>query len=133
MARNNDRDRGKRVVKDIRPRPKTQVCAFCAEQAEWVDYKNVNLLGRFVGDRGKIRARRVTGNCAQHQREVAAAIKTAREVALLPYAQRTFSERGPGRGSRRGPRRDGPDEKTTAPGESVVTDVDTDEFEEVDA
>jgi small subunit ribosomal protein S18 len=51
-----------------------------------------------MSDRGKIRARRVTGNCAQHQRDVATAIKTARELALLPYTQRTVSERGPGRG-----------------------------------
>jgi ribosomal protein S18 len=66
-----------------------------------VDYKDVNLLRRFMSDRGKIRARRVTGNCAQHQREVATAIKTARELALLPYTHRTVSERGPGRGSPR--------------------------------
>ena len=68
-----------------------------------------------MSDRGKIRARRVTGNCQQHQREVAVAIKTSRELALLPYTQRTVSERGPGRGPRgaggpprgdRGPRRD---------------------------
>src|SRR4051812_44608631 len=50
-----------------------------------------------MSDRGKIRARRVTGNCAQHQRDVAVAIKTARELALLPYTQRTVTERGPGR------------------------------------
>jgi hypothetical protein len=63
-----------------------------------------------MSDRGKIRARRVTGNCAQHQRDVAVAIKTAREVALLPYTQRTMSEsRGPrGGGGGRGPRRDAP-------------------------
>src|ERR1700760_1404810 len=98
MARNNDRDRGKRVVKDTRPRGKKKVCVFCKDHAVWVDYKDVNLLRKFMSDRGKIRARRVTGNCAQHQREVAVAIKTARELALLPYTQRTVSERGPGRG-----------------------------------
>ncbi len=108
MARNNDRDRGKRAVKDTRPRGKKKVCIFCKEHAVWVDYKDVNLLRRFMSDRGKIRARRVTGNCAQHQRDVQVAIKTARELALLPYAQRTVSERGPGRGGRgSGPRRDG--------------------------
>ena len=101
MARNNDRDRGtKRSIKDSRPRGKKKVCIFCKEQAEWVDYKDVNLLRRFMSDRGKIRARRVTGNCSQHQREVQVAIKTAREVALLPYTQRTVNERGPGRTSR---------------------------------
>jgi small subunit ribosomal protein S18 len=97
VARNNDRDR-KRAAKDTRPRGKKKVCIFCKDHADWVDYKDVNLLRRFMSDRGKIRARRVTGNCAQHQRDVATAIKTARELALLPYTQRTVSERGPGRG-----------------------------------
>lgn len=109
MARNNDRDRdrgSKRVLKDNRPRGKKKVCIFCKEHVTWVDYKDVNLLKRFMSDRGKIRSRRVTGNCAQHQRDVQVAIKTAREVALLPYTQRTVSERGPGRGPR-GPRPDG--------------------------
>jgi len=107
MARNNDRDRGtKRTVKDNRPRGKKKVCIFCKEQVEWVDYKDVNLLRRFMSDRGKIRARRVTGNCAQHQRDVQVAIKTARELALLPYTQRTVNERGPGRPSRGGRRED---------------------------
>ncbi len=100
MARNNDRDRdrGKRATKDTRPRTKKRVCIFCKDHVEWVDYKDLNLLRRFMSDRGKIRARRVSGNCAQHQRDVAVAIKTARELALLPYTQRTVSERGPGRG-----------------------------------
>ena len=98
MARNNDRDRGtKRTLKDTRPRGKKKVCMFCKDHAVWVDYKDVNLLRRFMSDRGKIRARRVTGNCAQHQRDVQVAIKTARELALLPYTQRTVNERGPGR------------------------------------
>jgi small subunit ribosomal protein S18 len=108
MARNNDRDRGaKRTIKDTRPRGKKKVCIFCTDHAGWVDYKDINLLRRFMSDRGKIRTRRVTGNCSQHQREVQVAIKTARELALLPYAQRTVNERGPGRGpGRGGPRRD---------------------------
>ncbi|MCA1833958.1 MAG: 30S ribosomal protein S18 [Actinobacteria bacterium] len=53
-----------------------------------MDYKDTQLLRRFISDRGKIRARRVTGTCAQHQRDVATAIKNAREMALLPYAAR---------------------------------------------
>jgi len=114
MARNNDRDRGKRVVKDTRPRTKKKVCIFCKERADWVDYKDVNLLRRFMSDRGKIRARRVTGNCAQHQRDVQVAIKTARELAMLPYAQRTVSERGPGRGGGRGRREERPDADTAS-------------------
>lgn len=102
MARNNDRDRGtKRGGKDLARRGgKKKVCIFCKERADWVDYKDTNLLRRFMSDRGKIRARRVTGNCAQHQRDVAVAIKTARELALLPYTQRTVTERTGGRGGR---------------------------------
>jgi ribosomal protein S18 len=54
----------------------------------WVDYKDTQLLRKFMSDRGKIRARRVTGTCQQHQVDVATAIKNAREMALLPYASR---------------------------------------------
>ena len=102
MPRNSDRDRDrKRGTKDTGRRTKKKVCIFCKEHIEWVDYKDVNLLRRFMSDRGKIRARRVSGNCAQHQRDVAVAIKTARELALLPYTQRTVSERTGARGRRR--------------------------------
>ncbi len=121
MARGNDRDRGRRAPRDDRRRPgKKKVCIFCAEHLPWVDYKEVNLLRRFMSDRGKIRARRVTGNCAQHQREVAVAIKTARELALLPYATRVSSSRGGRGGGGRGRDRDdrGPsrDERPPRPG-----------------
>ena len=89
-----------------RGRPK--FCVFCAQGAEWVDYKDVNTLRRFLSDRGKIRSRDNTGTCKQHQREVAVAIKTARELALLPYAERVpMSDRPGGRGGRGGPRGDG--------------------------
>ena len=66
-------------------KPKKKVCAFCKEKAAAVDYKDTNLLRKFISDRGKIRARRVTGNCSQHQRDIAIAIKNSREMALLPY------------------------------------------------
>src|SRR5579863_9672124 len=103
MARNNDRDRTtRRAPRDTGRRTKKKICIFCKDHAEWVDYKDVNLLRKFMSDRGKIRARRVSGNCAQHQRDVATAIKTARELALLPYTQRTTSERPGGRGMGRG-------------------------------
>ena len=118
MGRNNDRDRGtKRAPKDDRRRnAKKKVCIFCTEHLDWVDYKEVNLLRRFMSDRGKIRARRVSGNCSQHQREVAVAIKTARELALLPYAQRTVTERSGGRGGGRGgPGRERRDQPMPAP------------------
>src|SRR5487761_2151026 len=107
MARNNDRDRGnsnstRRAPKDTGRRMKKKVCIFCKDQIAHVDYKEINLLRKFMSDRGKIRARRVSGNCAQHQRDVAVAIKTARELALLPYTQRTVSERAGARGGRGG-------------------------------
>jgi small subunit ribosomal protein S18 len=100
MARNNDRDRStRRAPKDNGRRTKKKVCIFCKDQIAFVDYKEVNLLRKFMSDRGKIRARRVSGNCSQHQRDVAVAIKTARELALLPYTQRTTSDRPGGRGA----------------------------------
>src|SRR5687768_12860918 len=97
--------------KDSGKKFKKKVCIFCKDGVDFVDYKDVNLLRRFMSDRAKIRARRVSGNCAQHQREVATAIKTAREVALLPYTVRVTSSRGGGRPGRdrdddRGPRRE---------------------------
>ena len=68
------------------PKPmKKKACAFCKEGVTYIDYKDVSLLRKFVSDRGKIRACRVTGNCMQHQRDVAAAVKNAREMALLSY------------------------------------------------
>ena len=66
-------------------RMKKKVCHFCQEKVDFIDYKDVALLRRYMSDRAKIRARRVTGNCPLHQREVAVAIKNAREMALLPY------------------------------------------------
>jgi small subunit ribosomal protein S18 len=91
-----------------RGRPK--ICQFCAARSEWVDYKDINVLRRYMNDRGRIRARGATGTCAQHQRDVAVAIKTARELALLPYTMRTVA---PGAGDRRGgPRREGPAPRT---------------------
>ncbi|MGQ0844118.1 MAG: 30S ribosomal protein S18 [Sporichthyaceae bacterium] len=66
-------------------KPKKKVCQFCKEKTEYIDYKDTHLLRRFISDRGKIRARRVTGNCTQHQRDIAVAVKNSREMALLPY------------------------------------------------
>ena len=107
-----------------RGRPK--VCIFCAEHIEWVDYKDTNLLRRFINDRGRIKARGATGTCAQHQRDVAVAIKTARELVLLPYVVRTLSS---DRGDRRGPRRGRPTDGSPAPvdGEEEAAGDDSDE------
>ena len=126
-------DNRKRIRQEAPRRGKKKVCIFCVEHIPWVDYKDVNLLRRFMSERGKIRARRVTGNCTQHQREVAVAIKTARELALLPYTQRTVSERtggrgpGGGRGGGRGPS----DRERGA--EADVVDIDVDEDDAVDS
>jgi small subunit ribosomal protein S18 len=73
------------MPKPVIRKVKKKVCAFCKENAQPIDYKDTNLLRKFMSDRNKIRARRVTGNCTQHQREIATAVKNAREVALLPY------------------------------------------------
>ena len=101
MARSNYRGgTSRRAPKDLGRRIKKKPCALCRDGAEWVDYKDVPLLRKFMSDRGKIRSRRVTGNCAQHQRDIAEAIKNARELLLLPYTQRTVTERPGARGGR---------------------------------
>ncbi|MBQ9833521.1 MAG: 30S ribosomal protein S18 [Clostridia bacterium] len=72
----------------MRPRPRKsrrKVCAFCVEKANYIDYKDVNKLRKYVTERGKIMPRRMSGVCAEHQRSLAIAIKRARIVALLPY------------------------------------------------
>jgi small subunit ribosomal protein S18 len=65
--------------------PRRKVCTFCTDKVEVIDYKQPELLRRFLTDRGKIRPRRRTGTCAKHQRRLATAIKRARHLALLPY------------------------------------------------
>ncbi len=82
----------KRNTKRRRPtaadsRRRKKVCAFCRRDGDGpaIDYKDISTLRRYMSDRGKIRARRVTGNCGIHQRKISIAIKNAREMALLPY------------------------------------------------
>ncbi|HYZ46776.1 MAG TPA: 30S ribosomal protein S18 [Actinomycetota bacterium] len=87
MARERDR-RSKKPSSKTPIRKKRKFCQFCADKVDYVDYKDIALLRRFLSERGKIRARRVTGNCSQHQRFVATAIKNAREMALIPYSSR---------------------------------------------
>lgn len=83
--------------KDNARRSKKKTSILNTDQVDYVDYKDVNLLRKFMSERAKVRARRVTGNNAQQQTEVARAIKNAREMALLPYANRVTQQRG-GRG-----------------------------------
>ena len=91
MAR--DRDRRKSPANDRRRVQKKKVSILTQEKIDWVDYKDVNLLRRFMSERAKIRARRVTGNNAQQQREIARAIRVACEMALLPYSVRQVTQR----------------------------------------
>lgn len=69
-------------------KPRRKVCYFCSEKIDYIDYKDVPLLRKYVSEKGKIRPRRVTGTCTQHQGKLALAIKSAREMALLPYTSR---------------------------------------------
>lgn len=66
-------------------RPRKKVCAFCAEKVQDLDYKEVARLRKYITERGKILPRRISGNCAKHQRQLTVAIKRARNIALLPY------------------------------------------------
>ena len=78
--RNNDEDGMPRQRKI-----KKKVCAFCADKALIIDYKEADKLKRYVSEKGKILPRRVTGLCAKHQREITVAIKRARSIGLLPF------------------------------------------------
>ncbi len=75
------------MINKKRSRRKKRVCAFCAEKVNTIDYKDVAKLRKFVSERGKILPRRITGNCAKHQRVLTVAIKRARHVALMAYVQ----------------------------------------------
>lgn len=66
-------------------RPRRKVCSFCVDKVEEIDYKDVAKLRRYITERGKILPRRISGNCAKHQRHMTTAIKRARNVALLPF------------------------------------------------
>lgn len=68
-------------------RRRKKVCVFCASENNVIDYKDTNKLKRYVSERGKILPRRITGNCAKHQRALTVAIKRARHIALMPYVQ----------------------------------------------
>ena len=90
-------------AKDLRKPRKKKVSPIVKDKIEYIDYKDVNLLRAFISDRAKIRGQRVSGNNRQQQRDVAKAIKVAREMALIPYAQRVVTQR---KGDRRRGRSD---------------------------
>lgn len=80
-------------------RPRVKQCQFCRDKTKYIDYKDTQLLRKYMTDRGKIKPRRVTGACTQHQNDIALAIKRAREMALVPYLVPIVSNRvGRGRG-----------------------------------
>ncbi len=83
MADRQDRD-NRRPMGGRKGRRK--VCNFCVDKADYIDYKDVAKLRRFISERGKILPRRVTGTCAHHQRGLTVAIKRARHLALLPFS-----------------------------------------------
>jgi small subunit ribosomal protein S18 len=134
-----------RAPKEINKKFKKKTSVLVTDKVDFVDYKDVNLLNRFVSDRSKIRNRRVTGNTVQQQRDIANAVKNAREMALLPYTKRVSQtragrpprdrdEEGGGRGGREdGGGRGGRDSfkaDTVIPdlvSEVDVVDVDTDD------
>ena len=66
-------------------RAKKKICGFCVDKVTDIDYKDVSKLKKFVSERGKILPRRISGNCAKHQRQMTIAVKRARHIALLPY------------------------------------------------
>ncbi len=101
-------------AKDNSRRRKKKVSVLTQESIGYVDWKDINLLRRFMSDRAKIRARQVTGNNQQQQKEIARAIKNAREMALLPYNNRITTQRSATR-SRDDNRVDGPAPQPTAP------------------
>ena len=127
-----------RAPKDTNPKKfKKKTSVLVTDKVDYVDYKDVNLLSRFVSDRSKIRNRRVTGNSVQQQRDIANAIKNSREMALLPYTKRVSNTR-PGRPPRdgeRGPRRDAAAASDDA-AEDIIedgADIDTDDTADVEA
>ena len=73
------------IKRDRNRRPRKKVCSFCVDKVELIDYKDAGKLRRYITERGKILPRRISGNCAKHQRQLTVAIKRARNIALLPF------------------------------------------------
>ena len=109
---------------------KKKTSILLTDKIEYIDYKDVNLLTRFVSDRSKIRNRRVTGNTVQQQREIANAIKNSREMALIPYTKRVAQTRT-SRPSRDGDSRRGrDDDQSLEPQAAAAVAVESTEVEE---
>ena len=83
-----NREKGDKMDGSMKRRPmrrRKKVCVFCGDKNNTIDFKDVNKLKRYVSERGKILPRRITGNCAKHQRALTVADKRARHIALMPY------------------------------------------------
>jgi len=92
MAEDRRMNEAGEVGADRRFFAKPKTCQFCADKTLTIDYKKVDLLRRYITEDGKIRPRRQTGACAKHQRVVAAAVKQARHIALLPFTGKSWEE-----------------------------------------
>ena len=104
MAKQRSRPTRRRDRKGGPGSGRRKSCPYCRDKVEFVDYKDITALRKFISDRGKIRSRRITGACRRHQNQVATAVKRARELALLPYVHEGREEREDGgRGRDRGP------------------------------
>ena len=115
MAKVKKRGSSKNMKDAGRRGGKKKVSILAQEKIEYVDWKDANLLRRFMSERAKIRARRVTGNDTQQQKLVADAIKVAREMALIPYANRVTTQRSNRDRGERGGRADGPAPRPSGP------------------
>ena len=85
-----NKEKGDKMDGSMKRRPmrrRKKVCVFCGDKNNTIDFKDVNKLKRYVSERGKILPRRITGNCAKHQRALTVAVKRARHIALMPYVQ----------------------------------------------
>ncbi len=122
-------------------RGKKKVSALTIAKVEYVDYKDTEMLRKFISERAKLKARRVSGNSEQQQREVARAVKNAREMALIPYANRVTTQRRDRRNDERGQRADGPPPRPSGPppgleaeagDDEALVDADVTAFDEAD-
>lgn len=112
-------------------KPKKKISPLATESVPYIDYKDVELLRRFMSDRAKIRSRRVSGNDSQQQRDIARAIKNAREMGLLAYTSRVTTQRRGGGGGRDGGRDGGRGPRDAEPRGDAEVEPDT-EAPEVD-
>ena len=101
MAKQRSRPTRRRDRKGGPGSGRRKSCPYCRDKVEFVDYKDINALRKFISERGKIRSRRITGACRRHQNQIAKAVKRARELALLPYvAEPSRDDRVSGRRGR---------------------------------